>query len=479
MKRRYIRMVQQNMNTPGDGLPVPARYRAMGVIILGISLSVLDSTIVNLALPSIARDLGASAAHSVWVINAYQLAILGLLLPCSMMGDLVGYRRVYLAGVSVFTLASACCFLAPSLDMLIAARTLQGLGAAAIMGANAALVRLTYPSHLLGRAIAFNSVVVASGSVAGPTVAAAILSVASWHWLFVINVPAGIAILAVGWSALPHNVRPPAEGASLSWKDVVLNALMFGLVFLGVDSLGARAGQAPTAAGWGASIALLAAGVGIAVFYIRRQLRLPVPLFPVDLLRIPVFALSTCTSISAFAGQTLAFIALPFLMLDGWGRTPLQAGALITAWPAAVVVAAPIAGRLIGRWPVGALSSCGLALLSIGMLLLAALPAQPVTADIVWRMVLCGIGFGLFQAPNNHAILTSGPVNRSGVAGGMLSTARTTGQTTGAVMLAIVFSLFNAHDGHGPEVALVLAAGFAAAASGFSLLRVRHARKPF
>ena len=167
------------MNIPGDGLPVPARYRSMAVIILGISLSVLDSTIVNLALPGISRDLNASAAHSVWVINAYQLAILGLLLPCSLMGDLYGYRRVYLVGVTVFTTASAACLMADSLSTLVAARTVQGLGAAAIMGTNAALVRLTYPASLLGRAIALNAVVVAGASVAGPTVTTAILSVAS------------------------------------------------------------------------------------------------------------------------------------------------------------------------------------------------------------------------------------------------------------------------------------------------------------
>jgi DHA2 family multidrug resistance protein-like MFS transporter len=467
------------MNIPGDGLPVPARYRSMAVIILGISLSVLDSTIVNLALPGISRDLNASAAHSVWVINAYQLAILGLLLPCSLMGDLYGYRRVYLVGVTVFTTASAACLMADSLSTLVAARTVQGLGAAAIMGTNAALVRLTYPASLLGRAIALNAVVVAGASVAGPTVAAAILSVASWPYLFAINVPTGLAVLALGWYALPRNAHAPTQGAKLSWLDVALNALMFGLVFLGVDTLGARGGSSPALFGWAISVAMIACGVAIGVVFIRRQSRQSAPLFPVDLLRIPVFALSICTSICAFAAQMLSFIALPFLLLEGWGRNHLQAGLLLTVWPAAIVVAAPVAGRLIGRWPGGVLSSVGLAVMAVGLVLLAVLPAQPATSHIAWCMALCGVGFGMFQAPNNHMILTSGPLSRSGVAGGMLSTARTTGQSIGAVLLAIIFSFFNAHDRRGPIAALVLAACFAVAGSAFSLLRVRHTRKPY
>ncbi len=458
-----------------DGLPPPARYRAMVVIILGIALSILDGTIINLALPGIARDLQASAAQAVWVVNAYQVAALALLLPCAALGDLVGYRRVYLSGLVLFTAASLGCTLANSLPLLAAARAIQGLGAAGIMSVNAALVRLIYPRRMLGRGVAINSLVVATASVAGPSVAAGILSVASWPWLFALNLPLGVVVLWLGFRALPQNLAARPAEARLSWLDVLLNALMFSLVFLGVDALGTRTGTSATSSALAGGVAMLVGGVVVGVVYVRRQLKQPVPLFPLDLLRIPVFALSMCTSVAAFAAQTLAYIALPFLMLDSYGRSPLQAGLLITAWPLAIVVVAPIVGRLIGRYPDGLLGGIGLGAMATGLALLAALPAQPANADIIWRMALCGIGFGLFQSPNNHTIVTTAPEHRSGSASGMLGTARLTGQTVGAVLLAIIFSFANAHDGRGSVIALALAACFAAVAGAFSTLRLRHA----
>jgi DHA2 family multidrug resistance protein-like MFS transporter len=458
-----------------DGLPQPQRLRAMVVMVMGISVAVLDGTIVNLALPGIARELNASASHSIWVINAYQIATLVLLLPLASLGDLVGYRRVYLWGMALFTLSSLGATLADSLPTLIAARTLQGLGAAGIMSVNAALVRLIYPADRLGRGVAINSMVVAIASVAGPSVAAGILSVASWPWLFAFNVPLGLAVVLIGRRALPRNVAKPAAGSRFSWGDVALNVLMFALIFVGVDRLGVRGDAAAAGGAQPIAWALLAGGLGVGFVYLRRQRTLAVPLFPVDLLRIPVFALSMGTSVAAFCAQMLSYIALPFLLLDVYGRTHLQAGLLITAWPLAIVVMAPIAGRLIGRYPDGLLGGIGLGLLATGLALLAALPPAPSNLDIAWRLALCGAGFGLFQSPNNHTIVTSPPRHRSGAASGMLGTARLTGQTIGAVAVAGVFSVWNPHQGRGPFIALVLAAVCAAVAGIFSSLRLRTA----
>ncbi|CAN7453859.1 MFS transporter [Variovorax sp. LjRoot84] len=456
-----------------DGLPLPQRRHAMLVIILGIAVAVLDGTIVNLALPGIARELHADPAHAIWVVNAYQIATLVMLLPLASLGDLVGYRRVYLVGMALFAFASLGAVLADSLATLIAARAVQGLGAAGIMSVNAALVRLIYPRAQLGRGMAINSMVVATASVAGPSVAAAILSVASWPWLFALNVPLGALVLALGCRALPANRVAAAAGARFSFVDVALNVLMFSLIFIGADRLGVRssdAGQGAQPIAW----ALLLAGAAVGFVYLRRQRALAVPLFPVDLLRIPVFALSMGTSVAAFCAQMLSFIALPFLLLDTYGRSHVEAGLLITAWPLAIVVMAPIAGRLIGRYPDGLLGGIGLGLLAVGLTLLAALPAQPGNADIVWRMALCGLGFGLFQSPNNHTIVTSSPAHRSGAASGMLGTARLTGQTLGAVMLAAIFSVWGPHDGKGQVIALGLAACCAAVAAVCSALRTRE-----
>ncbi|WHZ12844.1 MAG: putative transporter YebQ, major facilitator superfamily (MFS) [Burkholderiaceae bacterium] len=457
-----------------DGLPTPARYYALVVILLGLTLSVLDGTIVNLALPGIARDLQVSASRTVWVVNAYQVATLGLLLPCATLGDLIGYRRVYLSGLVLFTLASLACALSHSFAWLAGARAVQGLGAAGVMSVNAALLRLIYPRRMLGRGVAINSLVVATASVAGPSIAAGILSVASWPWLFVFNVPLGLVVLWLGGKYLPHNPAPAQQGVHLSWLDVLMNLLMFALVFFGVDALGSRAGNHANDTDTALAAALLVAGLLIGVVYVRRQLKLALPLFPLDLLRIPVFALSMCSSIGAFCAQMLAYTALPFLLLDSYGLSPLEAGALITFWPIGIMVVAPIVGRLIGRYPDGLLGGIGMVLMATGLGLLALLPQHPDSHAIAWRMALCGIGFGFFQSPNNHTIVTSAPLHRSGGASGMLGTARLTGQTLGAVLLSIIFSFTGGHPGRGPALALALAACFALAAATFSSLRVAH-----
>ena len=211
----------------------------------------------------------------------------------------------------------------------------------------------------------------------------------------------------------------------------------------------------------------------VGVVYWRRQQRLAVPLLPVDLLRIPVFALSMGASVGAFCAQMLAYLALPFLLLEGFGRTPLQAGLLLTAWPLAIVVVAPLAGRLIGRYPDGLLGGIGMAVFACGLALLASLPAAPSDWNLVWRLAVCGAGFALFQSPNNHTIVTTAPLQRSGAASGMLGTARLTGQSTGAVILAALFSVWPPDNGQGEIVALWLGAGFAALAGVSSTLRVR------
>lgn len=437
----------------------------MATIVLGITLAVLDSSVVNLALPGMVRDLHSTASGAVWIVNAYQLATLVLLLPLATLGDRVGYKRIYIAGVVVFTIASGLASFSTSLGMLAAARALQGAGAAGIMSVNSALVRLTYPSDALGRGIALNSVTVAIAAVAGPVVAAAILSVASWPWLFLVNIPLGIALFFLGRSVLPMNPTRPIAG-SLSAADVTLNAAMFVLLFLGADLVGA---SSSTTLG----LLLLAACVAVGVVHVRRQLVKTHPLLPIDLLRIPVFRLSMATSICAFAAQTITFVTLPFLFLEAWHRTPAQAGLLIACWPLGIIVAAPVAGRLIGRYPDGKLGAIGLGVLAAGLALLA-LAAHDASADGTWwRLAICGMGFGLFQSPNNHTIITSAPHHRAGAASGMLGTARLTGQSSGAALLAAVFAVSSAHNVRSTEIALTFAACLAAAAAVFSGRRVK------
>ncbi|WP_145520870.1 MFS transporter [Yersinia mollaretii] len=448
-----------------DGLPVPQRYAAILVIALGITIAVLDGTIANVALPTIARDLNTSPATSIWVINAYQLAITISLLSMASLGDIIGYRRVYQAGLLVFSVTSLFCALSDSLLTLTFARVLQGFGAAALMSVNTALIRIIYPRAQLGRGIGINSVIVAVSAAAGPTIASAVLAVASWQWLFAINVPIGLLAWGLGMKYLPAN-STKSNGNRFDFTSSLMNALTFGLLIIAIS--GFAQGESPTVIA-AEIIALLVIGF----FFVRRQLKQPFPLLPVDLLRIPIFALSIGTSICSFAAQTLAMVALPFFLQSVLGRDEVATGLLLTPWPLATVVVAPIAGRLVERYHAGLLGGIGLAVFASGLFLLAVLPANPTDLDIIWRMVLCGAGFGLFQSPNNHTIISAAPQHRSGGASGMLGTARLLGQTSGAALVALMFNLFS---NNGTHASLILAGAFATLAAIVSLSRVSQKR---
>ena len=452
------------MSQSTDGLAVPQRYWAILTIALGLAMAVLDGAIANVALPTIARDLNASPAASVWVVNAYQLAVTVSLLPFASLGDIVGYRRVYQAGLVVFTLASLFCARADSLTTLALARMIQGFGASGVMSVNTALIRFIYPRRMLGTAMGVNALLVAVSSAVGPTVASGILSVAPWQFLFYVNVPIGLAALGLGLRTLPDTGRAARR---FDVASALLNAVTFGVLIVAIDGLGQNANRALVT-----GALLVAAGAGWLL--VRRQLSRSNPLLPVDLLRIPLFALSIATSICSFAAQTLAYVSLPFYLQDALGRSQVETGLLMTPWPLTVAVVAPIAGRLSDRYAPGMLGGIGLVTLAAGLALLAALPADPTAPDIVWRMVVCGFGFGLFQTPNNRAMIGASPPSRSGAAGGMLSTARLLGQTTGAAMVAVILGFIPTH---GTTATLLVGAAFATAAAGVSLLRLRQ-RKP-
>ena len=440
-----------------DGQPTPRRYWAIAAIWLGVLLAVLDGAIANVALPTIARDLNTSAATSIWVVNSYQIAVTVSLLPLAALGDIVGYRRVYLGGLIVFTVGSLACALSSTMPELIAARVLQGLGASGIMALNGALVRFTFPQRLLGRGIGLNAVIVSLSAALGPTVASALLAVAEWPVLFAVNLPIGLLAVAIGWRALPVTPRATKR---FDYMSALLAALTLGLVIFGAET----AARESLAAG----LAMVAVGAIAGVFLMRRELGIPEPLVPLDLLRIPVFRLSVMTSILSFSAQMLAFVSLPFFLQGALGRSVVETGLLMTPWPLAVAVSAPIAGRLADRYPAGYLGAFGLALLAAGLALLATLAADAGTLRIVLPMILCGFGFGFFQSPNNRTMMSSAPRHRSGAAGGSLATARLIGQTAGATGMAILFHLAEARA---TVTGLAIASALALAAAAVSSLR--------
>ncbi len=448
--------------TFSDGVPMPRRIGAILAVAFGVSLSVIDGAIANVALPTIGQELGISPADSIWIVNAYQLAIMISLLSFSALGDVIGYRKIYLGGLALFTAASVGCSLSRSLSVLVFSRIMQGFGAAAVTSVNTTMIRFIYPKAQLGRGMGINATVVAVSSVAGPTLAAGILSVAQWPWLFAVNIPVGLTALLLGRRFLPRN-PVKAQGYRLDWRDALMNALTFGLLMASIEGFS-----------HGIDPALLAGGLAalsvVGFLFVRRQLRETYPILPFDLLRIPIFSVSVLTSVCSFLGQMLAMVALPFYLQHECGYDEVQTGLLMTAWPAVIMVVAPVAGTLVGRIHAGLLGGTGLTLMAAGLFLLALLPASPSQGDIVWRLALCGMGFGLFQSPNNSILIASAPPERSGSASGMLATARLTGQTTGAALMALLFHLVPERSTH---AALLLAGGFALAGAAVSLIRIR------
>jgi len=447
---------------PMDGMPVGARRRAMFTLTLAVMLSVLGAALPNIALPSIAGELGVTPAASVWVVNAYQIVVTVSLLPFSSLGDIYGYRRVYGWGIVVFTLASGLCALAPDLPTLLGARILQGLGSAGIMSVNTALVRTIFPRAQLGRGMGLNTMVVATSLALGPTASAGILALGDWHWLFLVNVPLGVVAVAT----LHFLPRSQLGSHRFDVPSALLNAATLGLFIAGLDWFGHGNGVL-------AGIGLLLAALAVGTVFVRRQFTLRAPMLPVDLFRRPAFALAVATSVFSYMGQTSAYVALPFLFHAG-GASAIGTGLLMTPWPVAVMLVSPFAGTLSDRVPAGLLGGIGLGAMTLGLLAIAALAPDAAWWDVAWRMAITGAGFALFQTPNNRVLISSVPPERSGQGSGMISTSRLLGQTMGAAVVALVFASAQAHGvGYAATVAVLVGAGLVALATVLSLARLR------
>lgn len=446
-----------------DGLHRPRIYYAMAATFCGLFLSVIDGTICNVALPTIADQLDVPSSDSIWVVNAFQLVIMMLLLPFSSLGELWGYKQVYMRGIVVFTIGSLFCALSGSLPMLVISRVVQGLGAAMIMSVNTSIVKLIYPRRRLGEGVGLNATVVAIASVTGPSLSAAILAIAPWPWLFAINIPLGIATFYMARRYLPNNpVR--IVGRRFNWRDASLNAATFGL-FIGCVE----------AYSHDVSPQLVLVGVILLLFigfiYVRSQLGHRYPMLPFDLLKIPIFTTSVATSILSFTAQMLGMVAMPFLLVNTFGYDAVGTGLLMTSWPLVIVFVAPMAGWLINKVHPGILGGIGLTIMSIGCFSLSFVSPDEGHFGLVWRLMLCGAGFGMFQSPNNHLLLSSAPPQRTGSASGMLATARLTGQTTGAALVALMFHLFG---DMAPHDAMLLAGCLTLCGAICSLTRLKE-----
>jgi MFS transporter, DHA2 family, multidrug resistance protein len=441
-----------------DGLPTPRRYLAILAISTGTALAVIDGSVVTVALPTLAHDLGVHSSTAVLVVTLYQLVLVMTLLPFSALGSRIGLRRLYQYGQLAFLVATVLCFFARNLPFLLLVRAIQALGAAASLSVSSALIRSTYPARQLGRGLGIGNVVVSSSIALAPTLGGLVLSVATWPWIFAAASPLALLSLLLGRKALPE---PVPRDDPYDVRAAVLCALTFGLIISGLES--AVHGGPPLIA-----VMLISVGAVIAVVFVRRELQSRIPILPVDLLMRPVVGLSALGGLLVFIASMTFMLSLPFRLQQQYGFAPGEVGAMITPWPLAILLIGPTAGMLSDRFPAGILGGIGMVIATAGLLSLAFLPAHLSHFDLVWRMALTGAGFGLFVAPNARLIIHSAPHERAASAGGLISTTRLTGQTLGATVLAALLSV---GVGTGPVPAL-LAAGLALLAGICSLARM-------
>ena len=444
------------------GLPKPRRWWAVAAISFGTSLLVIDGSIANVALPTIARDLGVTNAVVTNVVTIYQLVLVMLLLPFSSLGDRVGHRRLYQWGQGVFMVASALCLFASNLPFLLVLRALQATGAAMALSVSAAMLRQIYPAKNLGAGLGVNSVIVASSAAIAPTAGGYIVGHFSWQLVFVVAAPLAIISLMMG-QALPD---PEPQPGRVQWKSGAWSALTMLLIIGGVQ-VGTH-GQIPL------GVAIVAAGIVSMVLLVRRERRREAPVLPVDLLAMPVIGLSALAAMASFIASGTLMISLPFLLEETYGFDPQTVGLLLLPFPLTMLVISPFAGWLSDRVAATKLGVGGMVVATIGLLLLAFMPEDVGKAGIAARLGLTALGFGFFFSPNTRLLIGRAPRNRAAAAGGLLSTSRLLGQTLAAVAVGILLA---GGMGVGPTP-MLFACGLAVLAALCSLARFSQRNNP-
>jgi DHA2 family multidrug resistance protein-like MFS transporter len=445
-----------------SGLSGRRHWLAVFALSCGNCVASIDTSMLTVALPTIAQELGVQPSAMPLVVSTYQLVLLMTVLPFAALGEKFGLTRLYLAGLAIFACAGIGSALAPSLPALIATRSLQAIGAAAILAVSPALVRYIYPPEKLSAGLALNAFVVTTAAMLAPALGGLVLAVAPWRGIFLVVTPLVLASLAVGWS-LP---RTQTHDEPYDFRGAAVSALTFLLLIGGLQ----LAIHEVSPLIWGAS---LIAGAVIGFGFIRHERRSARPMFPVDLLAQPPIAISVLGGLSVFAISQSVMLNMPFRLEHVFGYSPAKVGAVLSVWPFALLLTVPLSGYLSSRAPPGLLGAIGMVTTFTGLIALSFLPARPSFLDLAWRLWLCGAGVGLFLSPNGRMILGSAPAHRLGGASGLIGTMRMTGQTLGATSAALMLAL-GAGLGRAPTL---VGAGLTVIAFGCCLSHMRPARR--
>ncbi len=458
--------------TPHAGWP---RWRVFPPVALGVVMATLDASVVNIALPALQRAWHAGLATVEWVALAYSLTLTGLLLAAGRMADARGRRRVYGAGLLLFTAASVLCGLAPTLGSLIALRVLQGLGAALLAANGSALLVQSFPPEERGRALGAFGAMVGVGLAAGPPLGGLVVEHASWRWIFLVNLPLGLLAWALLGRLVPAD-PPPAVRAREDGVPPLLWALALGALLFAL-TLGAERG-------WAYPLVPALAGAGLLLLgaFLVSQRRAADPLLPLGTVAGPLGVAVTLTFLSQVLAVSIGFGA-PTLLEGLAGMSPARSGAWLAVLPAAALVCAPIAGRLADRFGARPLTVTGMLMTSAGFGLLVALGSFAAGPWLAAAFVLVGVGQGLFAVPNASALLSLVPTERLGLAAGLQGTARNLGIAAGvAATGAMLTGRYRAYAGvplslgaAGPVDAEALAAAGQEAYALFAVLALAAA----
>lgn len=458
-------------NLPGDeGLPGHERARVMAAVMTTTLMGVFDGTMINIALPSMAKAMQVPANVAVWFANGYLLSAAMTLAIFAALAARVGYRPVFLAGLATFTLTSLGCALATTPEMLIGMRILQGIGGAATLSIAPAILRSVFPGRLLGRILGLHALLIASSTAIAPVLGGTILDALSWQWLFAINIIPGSVALLLAWRALPR--QPDVDRSPFDTPGAALSAVLLGSAIMLADSLQhITQGINPAATGWGflTLVSTLA--------FIWRIRRAQNPILPPVIFKNGRFTLAALTSLASFVSQGITFVALPFLFQSVYGYSPVVSALLFTPWPIGIVLIAPHAGRWADTLSAPLISTVGLMIFVGGLVLLATLPDSPSAWNICLRSLVCGIGFGCFQSPNNREMLANVAREYASYASGVLSIVRTFGQCLGAAAVGVLLATTESDHDRAVHFALWIAVIASTGSVLFSVSRLRKTRE--
>jgi EmrB/QacA subfamily drug resistance transporter len=398
-------------------------------------MTTLDGSIVNIGLPAIARTfhVGVSGGTE-WIIIGYLVVIAAVLLTFGRLADMIGRKPIFLVGLVVFILGSALSGLAPSLLLLILARLFQGIGGALIFSVNVAMITSTFPDNQRGLALGLNAVVVSLGVAAGPTIGGIITNFLSWRWIFYVNVPICLIVLAA--ALYFYREQRPQQGRQERFDPIGAAVLASGLAAL---TLGLSFGQewgwlsAGTLTALGISIVMLSAGI-----YVETHIEHPI--LNLKLVTNRVFAFANISFMLCMMALFAPGFLLPFYFEELRGFSTIQTGLMMTPLPLMLAIVAPLSGSLADRFGSRWLSPVGLAIACFGLFLLSQINAQSAPLDIIWRLGVIGIGQGLFMSPNTRTMMGAAPHDAQGEASGLLATGRVIGQSMSVALTGTVFA---------------------------------------